>query len=445
MYAHLSQDKRPKKRSRDSEIALIESISNSLDTYIDENPTLITTSSYSSTSPYKKKRYSPTDASQNAAKNFLAAKTLIKSIAKARAQEDTGSNNNDDPLMDALVAEYKHKYPTLTKKLLVDGIVKYNITQNGAGIEGDATGGDGNSTADGDRLQRVIAAVNVDMTLYHDKIDALKKSRAASNPTTTTTTNIATTHPIKKRNGRPRKSKKEDTPENNLFDEIVHRYSEARGKNDNRAPQGFLEAMVDQTKRDMSLEHVDLGPMNLVDKRVRREYNRLLANDEITPCQPSQNRLIEEEIYARYERTKMTNGGKLPPGTIDTIIKGVALENAISPEVNMASLTAKVQARFTKAHPELVTDGGSGIGKLSAEQKKRRQTLLNEVTARYVKEKGSAVKKLPDGTLDKIIEQTKSDLGIYEVSTLTASVFNHCSFNVAHSNTHHSSYHFEIV
>ena len=136
----------------------------------------------------------------------------------------------------------------------------------------------------------------------------------------------------------------------------------------------------------------------------------------------------------------MTNGGKLPPGTIDTIINCVALENAISPEVNMASLTAKVQARFTKAHPELVTDGGSGIGKLSAEQKKRRQTLLNEVTARYVKEKGSAVKKLPDGTLDKIIEQTKSDLGIHEVRTLTASVFNHCSYIVRCSLNKHSPF-----
>jgi len=87
----------------------------------------------------------------------------------------------------------------------------------------------------------------------------------------------------------------------------------------------------------------------------------------------------------------------------------------------MSSLKQKVQARFTKNHPEFASssipnnDGSSvKIGNLTAEQKSRRQTLLNEVTARYVEMKASK-KKLPDGTLERIIEETKNDLGIHEV------------------------------
>lgn len=84
----------------------------------------------------------------------------------------------------------------------------------------------------------------------------------------------------------------------------------------------------------------------------------------------------------------------------------------------MSSLKQKVQARFTKNHPEFASIPGDGsnvkIGNLTAEQKNRRQTLLNEVTARYVEMKASK-KKLPDGTLERIIEETKNDLGIHEV------------------------------
>ena len=85
----------------------------------------------------------------------------------------------------------------------------------------------------------------------------------------------------------------------------------------------------------------------------------------------------------------------------------------------MSSLKQKVQARFTKNHPEFTSsipdgDGSVKIGNLTAEQKSRRQTLLNEVTARYVEMKASK-KKLPDGTLERIIEETKNDLGIHEV------------------------------
>ena len=81
----------------------------------------------------------------------------------------------------------------------------------------------------------------------------------------------------------------------------------------------------------------------------------------------------------------------------------------------MSSLKQKVQARFTKNHPEFSSiDGSVAIGNLTAEQKSRRQTLLNEVTARYVEMKASK-KKLPDGTLERIIEETKNDLGIHEV------------------------------
>ena len=95
-------------------------------------------------------------------------------------------------------------------------------------------------------------------------------------------------------------------------------------------------------------------------------------------------------------------------------INHLPTENAISQEIKMSSLKQKVQARFTKNHPEFLPDSSVKIGNLTSEQKSRRQTLLNEVTARYVEMKASK-KKLPDGTLERIIEETKNDLGIHEV------------------------------
>lgn len=412
MYSHLPLDKRPKpKRTRDSEIALLEKLSTSLDTYIGDNPTSTTLTTHHA-SPRKKKKWSAINQSQDASKNFLSAKTLAKSIAKACAQEEGCSMiapivNN--PVVELLVQEYKHTYPALTKKLLVDGIIRYN-TQHDINVipgDGDVKGGeeeDANDSPHKQRLRRIVSIVNVDMNEYHKKIEALKKSRRESEPSS---------YIVNEKRGRPKGERLlKDTPENNLFLEIVKQYGVARARQSGgRLPNGCFEAIVEDTKRNMKMEHIDLGSMSALDKKVRFKYNKSVDSD--TPFPPSQLKIIEEEIYARYERTKLANGDKkLPPGTLNSIIDVIKLENAISPDVNMASLKQKIQARFTKVHPEFgSSDDSSGqlkIGELSPEQKKRRQTLVNEVTARYVKAKGE-VKKLPDGTLDEIIKETKNE------------------------------------
>jgi len=62
------------------------------------------------------------------------------------------------------------------------------------------------------------------------------------------------------------------------------------------------------------------------------------------------------------------------------------------------------------------------IGGLSEEAQRRRQALINEVTARYMKAKDSGPKKLPDGALDSIILQAKNDLNIHEFDVPKASI-----------------------
>ena len=115
-----------RKRSRASEIALLENLSTSLDTYIDDNPI---SKGYRGAS-------SKSDKSKSAAKNFLAVKTLVKSIAKACVSENivvswqTTEGDKTDAMIDRLVKEFKEKYPALNKKLLVDGIVRYNAQNN---------------------------------------------------------------------------------------------------------------------------------------------------------------------------------------------------------------------------------------------------------------------------------------------------------------------------
>ena len=62
---------------------------------------------------------------------------------------------------------------------------------------------------------------------------------------------------------------KKDTPENNLIQELVKRYGEARKVSDGRVPNGFFEAMVNATKKDMQLETLDLGSMVDLNKKIR--------------------------------------------------------------------------------------------------------------------------------------------------------------------------------
>eukprot|EP00571_Detonula_confervacea_P003721 CAMPEP_0172319152 /NCGR_PEP_ID=MMETSP1058-20130122/36955_1 /TAXON_ID=83371 /ORGANISM="Detonula confervacea, Strain CCMP 353" /LENGTH=515 /DNA_ID=CAMNT_0013034145 /DNA_START=44 /DNA_END=1591 /DNA_ORIENTATION=- len=419
-----------KKGTRASEIALLESISSSLDTYIGDNPQL------TQTPKRKKSSASASDVSKNAAKNFLAAKTLVKSIAKVCAQENVviavDNGGTSDALIDVLVDEYKEKYPSLTKKMLVDWIVRYN-TQNETALGGSANAVAEDDTKDDNtqlKFGRIISIVDGEMNKYYAKIEALKKSRemAASVPEpqeaaaksnrkrkSIDSENEASPKAAKQKRG-PRKEK--DTPENFLIKEIVKNYAVARESHE-RLPNGLFETIVEDTKRQCQMEYVDLD-LNKLDKKIRAKYNKMIADDD--PRAPSKHKVIVDEVYARYTRTKEANGGKLQAGTMHSIIEGVKLEYGM-PDLKVNSLKVRVQAKFTKEHPEFQGNnpGQLKIGELLDEEKKRRQLLLNEITARYIREK-EGTKKLADGSLDRIIESTKNELNIHEFEVPKASI-----------------------
>ena len=101
---------------------------------------------------------------------------------------------------------------------------------------------------------------------------------------------------------------------------------------------------------------------------------------------------------------------------MDQIVEGVKAEFGMDDLPRLDNLKMRCQARFTRTHPEFDSNG-PGVLKLKtldAEAKRRRQRLLNEVTERYVRQKEAHPHKLADGTLERIIEAAKADLGITE-------------------------------
>jgi len=228
---------------------------------------------------------------------------------------------------------------------------------------------------------------------------------------------------MKRSRGKPSSGKKgmKSDDENRLFEEIARRYALERDAL-RRLPNGHLENIVDEAKKELGLEHVEVGTMAKLDKRVRWLYNRH-RDQEGAPNQ----QMIVEEIYARYSRTKIVvNGGKLRPGTLASIIEGVRLEHGYLPDPRrMRAIRNMVQARFTKEHPELepANPNRLKIGELAAEDKRRREALVNEITARYVRTKAAHGKrKMADGTLSRIIEECKTDLGIHDFDVPAASI-----------------------
>lgn len=421
---------RKKKKSRESEIALLEKISTSLDTYIGDNPP---TPKSSTPKDKKKKKKALSETSKNAAKNFLEAKTLVKSIAKACAREKVvvteETDGKSDELVESFVEEYQGKYPSVTKKLIIDAIIRHNALNNEKASADNDVAEDGDDDNDELKFGRIVPIVDAEMNQYHEKIEALKKARelAALQPEE---------KPKKKRkekdddpNAPPKKQKPPPKPkkvltekqvqEKFMMDEILKRYAAKREHHD-RLPNGVLESIVEETKMEHNMESFDV-PVSKIDKKIRRYYNKMTAKSGETRSMTG-NRAIVEEVYQRYCRTKEANGGKLPPGTMDSIIEGVKLEYGLS-DVRLSSLKTKVQARFTKENPQFVNCGGDlKIGKLSAEDKRRRQHLLNEITSRYIQEKERHPKKLADGTLDRIIEDTKIELGITDFEVHKASI-----------------------
>ena len=374
------------------------------------------------------------DKSKNAARGFLATKTLVKSIAKACAQQnvalaDEDVTGNSSELVDALMDEYKEKYPSLTKKILIDGVVRYN-SQNGIDIVGEEYTEDDTQQ----KFGLILPIIEWEMNEYYAKIEALKKSRekAVSSTHMTESGSQSTSNkrksidedpdsPKRKPRGKYKKKEKEETPKDIVMKEILKKYAAQREIN-HRLANGQLQVIAEEAKKELGMEYVEID-LTKLDKVVRYQYSKMVATTG-TGLKNSKDRDIFEEIYRRYSRAKIANGGKLQAGTINAIIQGAKLEYGMA-DIKVKNLRQKIQARFTKEHPEF--DGNNPgqlkIGELTEEEQKRRQHLMNEITARYVRVKETTgKKKLVDGALDRIIEEVKNDLGIHEFDVPKASI-----------------------
>lgn len=434
-------DPSSKNATRESEIALLEQLSSSLDQKHGAPDTNVVTSNLKKKWPKSRKS---SDASKNATKNFLATKTLVKAIVKACNMENVTATSWDKKqiigVMDSLVEEYRQKYPALTKQMVVDGIARHNKTE---GDEPEKSPEDDAAAAEEEedhdvKVARLIEIVDEEMDKYFEKVEAIKNKRrqSAENPELDTTLAKKKKDDAapKKKRGRPKKPEtegkdgdeeepkkrgrpKKDTPEVRLLHEITVRYAKKREEKD-RLPNGELEDIVEETKKDMGMEDFQLS-LDKIRKRVTWNYMRMPKAENSERRKKTD---IVEEVYQRYSRTKASNGGKLPPGTLDAIVEGVKLEYGM-PDVKLSTLESMIQARFKKEHPEFKSNPTTNveIRTLSEEDQRKRQILMNEVTHRYVKAK-EGQKKLPDGSLDRIITQVQDDLGIHGFQVPKASI-----------------------
>ncbi|KAL7537985.1 hypothetical protein ACHAXR_011162 [Thalassiosira sp. AJA248-18] len=428
----------PKKSySRESEIALLKQLSTSLDSYTgkEERGSLTVAIKKKWPKPMKKLA-SVQDTSKTATKNFLAVKQLVRGLVKACIEENVKNKEKTIGVIDRLVEEYRVRgYPTLTKQMVTDGIARHmksqENTESGKNKHGKPAE-DGDDDVDDDlKLNRCIQIVDGAMDEYFERIEALKRRRetAASEPDVPDETPERTkkrkssgddaeaSSSSPKKLGRPRGRPKKVTPETALVDEITERYVKAREERD-RLPNGAFETIVEETKKEFGMEDFNV-PLNHIRKRVTWKYiNRPDKNSTRT-----KKKDVTDEVYQRYSRAKEMNGGKLPPGTLESIVEGVKLEYGMA-DVKMSTLETKVQTRFKKENPEFKStpEGVLEIGKLSEDENRRRQILMNEVTTRYVRAKEEGPKKLPDGELDRIIEQAKTDLGILDFDVPKASI-----------------------
>ena len=356
---------------------------------------------------------SPADKTRGATSSLLAANTLAKALARACVQEKVSTSEYDNKsaaVIDALVEEYRLTYPALTRQMVTDGIARHETGKTGEEDDEDYEL----------KVGRIMGIVDDDMERYHEKVKALRKRRESGEP------ELFAPSPPKRRKCGPRKSSspkrpmKKNTPETRFVNEVYVRYCEQREKRD-RLPKGMFESIVEQVKQDLG-EDVDVPLANLR-KRVTWHWINRDKSNEVVSEEKKETREFIEQIYQRYSRAKEHNGGKLPPGTLESIMASCKLEFGMADaKMNWKTIESKIRTRFTKEHPEFAVPGVREIGKLSDGDKRRRQILLNEITARYVRLKESGPKKLPDGSLDDIIKETKQDLGIHEFEVPKASI-----------------------
>ena len=454
-----------KKRSRETEVALIESFTNSLD-------------SFNSAQKRERRRRrrrleNEEDESKLRTKNVLAAKTLVKNIAKC-ANESAASTDNCnsapiDRLVKALVEEYEPDFPTLTVGVVNDALSR--MQGRDAPDRNDdelyPSSSQYNSNNGGDReaeanfvgkLGRYIARIDEEMNEYYEKIKAMRRARelqaktqggpaeslltgkkqkataAIKSPKNTqgnarsTKTSNCKTIPSPKRGSvgeqkRPTTYKVKNKPKNVLKDEIVSRYFRGKEQFFGNAPHGYVDELIDNTRRDLEMEHIQLKK-SAVYRQIKMERRKMIMSNTDATCgkksidsvgKPSVD-VLYSEIYARYASEKEIHGDKLPPGLLDTIIDETKQKLGM-PDVKV--MKGRIRSRFIRQNPTFPVNGvpsneyssvhlgGSG------EDKKKYQLMLNEITKRYVAQKESCENKLlPYGAVNALIEDTKREFGL---------------------------------
>lgn len=222
-------------------------------------------------------------------------------------------------------------------------------------------------------------------------------------------------------NNYPTKRPPKDTPENQLINHILKKYAEERQYNGRVNPVRFA-ALVEETKREQNMQHIAFDNMEKLGKSIAQRYRKWMKSDPEAAAgeqQTNRTKLVLDEIYERYSRIKFAQGDKLTAGTLETIIEDVKVEY-VMPVIEVNHLKQKIQHRFRKENPEFEETNDTAPGRLrlktlSNEQRQRRQILLNEVATRYVRMKEEAGgERMEDGALDRVIEETKDELGIHE-------------------------------
>ena len=341
--------------NRATEIALLEQLSSRLDTYTGGPPTDL------------EKSLQPTQQTKSMlikSKSILAAKALAKSIAKACVEVNVSatsetSHKSSSSVLDSLIEEYRLEYPTLTKKMVIDGIARYKKTNKEEEGNDDSDDQDEDNSSDKDavdyadydlQFSQCMEIISGEMDVYWDRVESLKKRRASTSLSPkpkkkrTSYAEGSNSDPLNKtKRGRPRKT----TPDMKLMIAITERY--AKEREGGNLPHGRFATLVEEVKKEMGMEDFDM-PLSKINKRVTWHY---LTWPKKKGSTKEDRKQLTEEVYKRYERAKKSHGGVIGVGVGKSIIDGVKLELGLTDaEVNYSSLEQMARARFRKENPD---------------------------------------------------------------------------------------------
>ena len=328
--------------------------------------------------------------------SFLAAKTLVKHVAKACADEGVPGSAGT---VRALAAAYRDRYPALTRAMLAEALPPAE--------EGDAGVVDAEVEASlVAALGRITGVVDAAMERYYEKVAALKRARAAAPP-----------EPEEEEEGAPKKAaapKRPERPpeEEALIARITELYTEERAKHIH-LPKGRLEILADEVKKERGMEDYALPARWPFEVR-RRLYKKTLREVKDGAELPKNvAKELFENVYNRYREAKHKHGGKLPPRTFAKIMEEVRADGLDIGEVSPNNLKIRCQKRFSEEHPEF--DKRKYLGSLSEEDKLRRQVLYNEVVTRLLREKKKSNGRIPHKAMGRVVREAQEALGMEDV------------------------------